>query len=69
MSGLKYKPSKKENMNNDKLKRLIKYKSSIENSLSSPVPPKHVGHPASYKAFLENELSAINTKVEELKGL
>lgn len=44
-------------------------KQEIVNKLNSPVPAKHTAHPATYKAFLNNELRIVNNKLEKLKGV
>lgn len=56
-------------MSDDKLKRLLKYKEDVEQKLSSPIPPKHVQHPDTYKQFLRNELATTESSINKLKGL
>jgi len=54
-------------MNKDKLLKLEKYLSQMQDKLNSPIPPKHANHPESYKQFLRNEISTVKTKIESAK--
>ncbi len=49
--------------------KLNKYADNIRNRLSAGLPEKHKGHPETYKRFLQNELSAVTAKIEEMKLL
>lgn len=55
-------------MTKEKMNSLIKYAQDLKNRLQSPVPPKHEGHPESYKAFLTNELVSVERSLEKAKG-
>ncbi len=55
----------------DKLNSLTKYASNLKDSLAKvnqgEVPAKHVGHPATYKTFLQNELATVTSTLEAAK--
>ena len=54
-------------MNKDKLVKLEAYKQKLEDRLSSPTPDKHKDHPASFKAFLKNELRLVSNMLERIR--
>ena len=54
-------------MTKEKLVSLQKYANDLKNRLSSPVPASHAEHPATFKAFLNNELRLVIAKLEEAK--
>lgn len=54
-------------MTKEKVVSLNKYVQDIKNRLTSPVPPKHSGHPDTYKRFLENELKSVISRLEAAK--
>lgn len=56
-------------MTKDKLNKLIKYQSELKDKLTNPIPEKHKDNPASYKAFLNNELRLVTSKIEQGKLL
>lgn len=51
----------------EKIMALTKYLANLTNRLSDPTPAKHKGHPASYKQFLEREIQAVKTKLDNAK--
>jgi len=54
-------------MSKEKLISATKYVESLKNKLADGVPAKHRTRAAQYKAFLEKELKAASTKIENLK--
>lgn len=48
----------------EKLANLVKYQSQLKDRLSAPTPEKHIGHPKTYKQFLERELKTVTSQLE-----
>lgn len=61
------KKNRRTKMNKDKMARLTKYQASLKDRQTSPVPAKHVSHPATYKQFLERELATVTKQLDEAK--
>ncbi len=51
-------------MRKEKLVSLTKYLDKLNNSLSSPTPAKHVGHPETYKQYLLREIAVIKAQLD-----
>ena len=54
-------------MTKEKQASLSKYVQELKNRMSSPIPAKHAGHPATFKAFLEKEIAMTQAKLDEAK--
>lgn len=56
-------------MNETKIKKLETYLYYLNNQLNSATPKKHIDNPATYKAYLLNEVRLHNAKLTQLKGI
>ncbi len=60
-------------MNDDKIKKILADKQKLVNKLSDltagHIPLKHTSRPATYKAYLLNEIRLVEVKLEQLKGI
>lgn len=54
-------------MQKELMERLRKYQALIKSRMESPLSAKQAKRPVSFKRFLDNELSAVSAKIEELK--
>lgn len=54
-------------MTKEKISSLTKYADGLRNNLSAPTPSKHKNHPATYTQFLERELKAVTTQLDNAK--
>ena len=54
-------------MNKEKMEKLTKYLTLLENRLTSPVNSKHKDHPESLRAFLNREIKVVKGQIAEAK--
>lgn len=54
-------------MTKDKMVKLVKYQVELKDKLSGAVPPKHTGHPETYKKFLQHELKMVTSALDAAK--
>lgn len=54
-------------MNKEKLGKLERYLSNMQQRLESNVPEKHKNHPETYKRFLMNEISTVKAQIEQMR--
>lgn len=54
-------------MTKDKMVKLVKYQVELKEKISGVVPPKHTGHPETYKKFLQHELKMVTNALDAAK--
>lgn len=52
-----------------RIKAAEAYLDKLKGRVLEPTPSKHLGHPETYKAYLENEVRLAQAKLERLKGV
>ena len=55
-------------MNKNEVQRLQKYLTMVQDRLASPVPAKHLGGEAEFRAFLNNEIRMTKLKLDKLEA-
>ena len=54
-------------MNKEKQTKLTRYLNDMTNKLTSAIPAKHKKNPTTYKQFLEREIAAVKTTLDNAK--